>query len=244
MLHKSDKNASLFVVLALGLFFLGGLLTTVLPAMVDKSWGKPFENSDPSKGPTGKLVQYTALEQKGYEIYIREGCKYCHTQQTRTLESDTIRSGWKGVKSPVSTPDEFVYDYRQTFGTKRTGPDLSRVGGKYNAQWHKAHFKNPRDLVPGSTQRAGSVFAEPWPCQELAPGQRLRAVRGTMQDYTYQSVLFAYLLFVIFFGLAAYFFFRTMKAGYWGKESEAPKYRMLEDDPLDAHKQPPAPRRN
>jgi cytochrome c oxidase cbb3-type subunit 2 len=150
MLHKSDKNASLFVVLALGLFFIGGLLTTVLPAAVDKSWGKPFENSDPSKGPTGKLVQYTAEEQRGYEIYIREGCKYCHTQQTRTLESDTIRSGWKGVKSPVSTPDEFVYDYRQTFGTKRTGPDLSRVGGKYNKQWHKAHFNNPRDLVPGS----------------------------------------------------------------------------------------------
>jgi len=83
-------------------------------------------------------------------IYIREGCKYCHTQQTRTLLSDVKRSGWKGVDSPVSTPDEFVNDWRQTFGTKRTGPDLSRVGGKYNKQWHKAHFNNPRDLVPGS----------------------------------------------------------------------------------------------
>jgi cytochrome c oxidase cbb3-type subunit 2 len=60
------------------------------------------------------------------------------------------RSGWKGVDSPVSTPDEFVYDYRQTFGTKRTGPDLSRIGGKYDKEWHRAHFRNPRDLVPGS----------------------------------------------------------------------------------------------
>lgn len=60
------------------------------------------------------------------------------------------RSGWKGVESPVSTPDEFVYDTRHTFGTKRTGPDLSRVGGKYNKQWHRTHFRNPRDLVQGS----------------------------------------------------------------------------------------------
>jgi NADH:ubiquinone oxidoreductase subunit 2 (subunit N) len=65
-----------------------------------------------------------------------------------------------------------------------------------------------------------------------------------MTDYTYQSVLFAYLLFVIFSGLAVFFFIRTIKAGYWGKDSEEPKYRMLEDDPLDAHKQSPAPRRN
>jgi cytochrome c oxidase cbb3-type subunit 2 len=150
MLHKTDSNAILFVGAALGLFFIGGLLTTVAPPLLDKSWGKPFENHDASKGPTGKLVAYTDLEKRGYDIYIREGCKYCHTQQTRTLESDTIRSGWKGVRSPVSTPDEFVNDYRQTFGTKRTGPDLSRVGGKYSKEWHRAHFRNPRDLVPGS----------------------------------------------------------------------------------------------
>ena len=150
MLHKTDSNAILFVGAALGLFFIGGLLTTVAPPLLDKSWSQPFANSDPSKGPTGKLVDYTPQEKRGYAIYIREGCKYCHTQQTRTLESDTIRSGWKGVRSPVSTPDEFVYDYRQTFGTKRTGPDLARVGGKYDTQWHRTHFRNPRDLVPGS----------------------------------------------------------------------------------------------
>jgi cbb3-type cytochrome c oxidase subunit II len=150
MLSKADNSATFAVAAALILFFIGGILTTVVPPLVDRSWGKPFENADPSKGPTGKLVPLTELEQRGKDIYVREGCWYCHTQQTRTLLADTKRSGWRGVDSPVSTPDEFVYDSPHMFGTKRTGPDLSRVGGKYDAQWHRTHFRNPRDLVPGS----------------------------------------------------------------------------------------------
>jgi cytochrome c oxidase cbb3-type subunit 2 len=150
MLGKADRSAGFAVAAALGLFFIGGLITTVVPPLVDKSWGRPFENHDPSKGPTGKLRQLTALELKGRATYVREGCWYCHTQQTRTLVADTKRSGWRGVDSPISTPDEFVYDSPHMFGTKRTGPDLSRVGGKYNRQWHRTHFRNPRDLVPGS----------------------------------------------------------------------------------------------
>ncbi len=150
MIKKSDKNATVFIVLAVVFFMIGGLLTTVVPPLVDRSWGKAFENSDPAKGPTGKLQPYTEQQLKGRAIYVREGCWYCHTQQTRTLLADTKRSGWRGVDAPVSTPDEFVYDNPHMFGTKRTGPDLSRVGGKYDAQWHRTHFKNPRDLVPGS----------------------------------------------------------------------------------------------
>jgi cbb3-type cytochrome c oxidase subunit II len=150
MLGKADRSATFAVAAALGLFFIGGLLTTIVPPLVDKSWGRPFENTDPSKGPTGKLRPYTEQELKGRAIYVREGCWYCHTQQTRTLVSDTKRSGWRGVDSPISTPDEFVYDKPHMFGTKRTGPDLSRIGGKYNAQWHRTHFRNPRDLVRGS----------------------------------------------------------------------------------------------
>lgn len=150
MLGKTDKDATVFIVAALVFFFIGGLLTTVAPPLIDKSWSKPFENSDPSKGPTGKLRPYTEVELEGRAVYVREGCWYCHTQQTRTLLADTKRSGWRGVDSPISTPDEFVYDSPHMFGTKRTGPDLSRVGGKYDAQWHKTHFRNPRDLVPGS----------------------------------------------------------------------------------------------
>ena len=111
--------------------------------------GQPFENTDPAKGPTGKLVGYTDQEMRG-RIYVREGCWYCHTQQT-------AHAGWRREalrlarrRRPVSTPDEFVYDRPHMFGTKRTGPDLSRVGGKYDTQWHRTHFRNPRDLVPGS----------------------------------------------------------------------------------------------
>src|SRR5579885_2989693 len=150
MPNKTDNNATLFIAAAAGLFLVGGLRTMVAPPLLEKSWGKPFENHDPSKGPRGKLRPYTEVELKGRAIYVREGCWYCHTQQTRTLLADTKRSGWKGVDSPVSTPDEFVYDSPHMFGTKRTGPDLSRVGGKYDTQWHRTHFKNPRDLVPGS----------------------------------------------------------------------------------------------
>lgn len=150
MLRKADSSFAFAISAALLFFFIGGTLTTVVPPLVDKSWSKPFENSDPSKGPTGKLRPYTDQEKQGRAIYIREGCWYCHTQQTRTLLADTIRSGWKGVPSPISTPDEFVYDTPHTFGTKRTGPDLSRIGGKYDTQWHRTHFRNPRDLVPGS----------------------------------------------------------------------------------------------
>jgi cytochrome c oxidase cbb3-type subunit 2 len=150
MLHKADNNAGFAVAASLVLFFIGGILTTVVPPLVDTTWARPFENSDPSKGPVGKLRRLTPVEQRGRDIYVREGCWYCHTQQTRTLLADTKRSGWRGVDSPVSTPDEFVYDSPHMFGTKRTGPDLSRVGGKYDEQWHRTHFRNPRDLVPGS----------------------------------------------------------------------------------------------
>jgi len=150
MLNRADYSATFAVAAALLLFFIGGVLTTVVPPMIDKSWGKPFENSDPAKGVTGRLLPLSELELRGKAIYTREGCWYCHTQQTRTLLADTKRSGWRGIDSPISTPDEFVYDNPHMFGTKRTGPDLSRVGGKYDQQWHRTHFRNPRDLVPGS----------------------------------------------------------------------------------------------
>ncbi len=134
------------MVAALALFFIGGLLTTVVPPLVDKSWVAARR----PEGPTASCGRTPRRNCKGRAIYVREGCWYCHTQQTRTLVADTKRSGWRGVDSPISTPDEFVYDSPHMFGTKRTGPDLSRVGGKYDTQWHRTHFRNPRDLVPGS----------------------------------------------------------------------------------------------
>jgi cytochrome c oxidase cbb3-type subunit 2 len=150
MFNKVDKSSALFVVAAVVFFWIGGLLTTLAPPMLDASWAKPAPG----------LKDYATLARGGDEharqvldgrkIYVAEGCWYCHTQQTRTIEADTVRSGWRDVKSPVSTPDEFVYDQPHMFGTRRVGPDLSRIGGKYDAQWHATHFRDPRSLVPGS----------------------------------------------------------------------------------------------
>jgi len=150
MLRKADNSALWAIIASLVLFFIGGLITTVVPPLVDKSWSKPFKNADASKGVTGELKPLNDLEKKGRAIYVREGCWYCHTQQIRTILADTKRYGWKGVDAPISTPDEFVNDDPHMFGTKRTGPDLARIGGKYDEQWHRTHFRNPRELVQGS----------------------------------------------------------------------------------------------
>jgi cytochrome c oxidase cbb3-type subunit 2 len=159
MLRKTDTNALWAVIASLVLFFIGGLITTVVPPMVDKSWGKPFHNTDGNQGMTGELKHRNALELTGKAIYQREGCWYCHTQQIRTILADTQRYGWRGVPAPISTPDEFVFDQPHMFGTKRTGPDLARIGGKYDSQWHKTHFRNPRDLVKGSIMPPFPWFA-------------------------------------------------------------------------------------
>lgn len=150
MLKKIDKSSALFVVAAVVFFWIGGLLTTVAPPLLDASWAKPAPGLQDyaTLAASGDTVAAQILE--GRKIYVAEGCWYCHTQQTRTIEADTVRSGWRDVRSPVSTPDEFVYDQPHMFGTRRVGPDLSRVGGKYDAQWHATHFRDPRSLVPGS----------------------------------------------------------------------------------------------
>jgi cytochrome c oxidase cbb3-type subunit 2 len=138
---KTEKSSGLLFVLATAFFLVGGLLTTLLPAVIEKSWASPPAGQQP----------YTAAELHGKQIYQREGCWYCHTQQVRTLVPDTKRFGWRGVDAPISTPAEYVRDNPHMLGTRRVGPDLSHVGGKYDASWHRTHFKNPRDLVKGST---------------------------------------------------------------------------------------------
>ena len=150
MINKVDKSSVAFVVAAVLFFWIGGLLTTIAPPMLDKSWVKPAPGlkNYPALAAAGDPQAMKIM--KGRAIYVAEGCWYCHTQQTRTIEADTIRSGWRGERSPVSTPDEFVYDAPHLFGTRRVGPDLSRVGGKYDSQWHATHFRDPCSLVPGS----------------------------------------------------------------------------------------------
>jgi cytochrome c oxidase cbb3-type subunit II len=140
MLKRGERSAGFFFVAATAFFLFGGLLTTALPAAIERSWTKPVTGAHP----------YTAQQLRGKAVYQREGCWYCHTQQIRTLEADVKRYGWRGVDAPISTPGEFTQDSPHMFGTRRTGPDLARVGGKYDTSWHRTHFRNPRDLVKGS----------------------------------------------------------------------------------------------
>jgi cytochrome c oxidase cbb3-type subunit 2 len=98
--------------------------------------------------PSPGIVPFPALSLAGRDIYQREGCVGCHSQQIRTLRSETERYG------PYSLAGESVYDHPFLWGSKRTGPDLARVGGRYSDEWHRIHFRNPRDVVPESNMPA------------------------------------------------------------------------------------------
>ena len=150
MLKNIDKSSALFVIAAVAFFAVGGVLTTVAPPLLDASWSKPAPGLKDYASLAAQGDEEAKTIMAGRAIYVAEGCWYCHTQQTRTIEADTIRFGWRDQRSPVSTPDEFVYDAPHMFGTRRVGPDLSRVGGKYDSQWHATHFRDARSLVPGS----------------------------------------------------------------------------------------------
>ena len=102
------------------------------------------------------LKPYTALQLAGRDIYVREGCYNCHSQMIRPLHAETLRYGH------YSMAGEFIYDRPFQWGSKRTGPDLHRVGGKYSDEWHRIHLNNPRDLVPES-----NMPAYPWLVQAL-----------------------------------------------------------------------------
>jgi cytochrome c oxidase cbb3-type subunit 2 len=120
---------------------LFGGMVEIVPLFFQKSTTTPVEGLKP----------YTALELAGRDIYTREGCYNCHSQMIRPFRAETLRYG------PYSKAGEFVYDHPFQWGSKRTGPDLHRVGGKYSDQWHITHLNNPRDLVPES-----NMPAYPW----------------------------------------------------------------------------------
>ena len=148
---KIDVERSLLwtAIAAFLLFSVGAVLTTVVPPIVDKTlWTSDYP-----------VHEYTEQELRGIEIYKREGCVYCHTQQIRKLDSDERRYGWRLVDAPASESWEYVNDKPHFLGTKRTGPDLARVGGKYSSEWHWAHFRNPRDLGERFTPKDGNPQA-------------------------------------------------------------------------------------
>ena len=140
-----ESSLILTAVAAFLIFAVGAVMTTVVPPLVDKSM---WESEYP-------VHEYTEQELRGIGIYKKEGCVYCHTQQVRKLASDQRRYGWRMVEAPPSESWEYVNDKDHFLGTKRTGPDLARVGGKYSSEWHWAHFKDPRNMGEKFPDRKG-----------------------------------------------------------------------------------------
>jgi cytochrome c oxidase cbb3-type subunit 2 len=123
------------------------------------------------------VVPYTALEVEGRDVYIREGCYNCHSQMVRPLRSETERYGHYSVAG------ESVYDHPFQFGSKRTGPDLARVGGRYTNSWHRIHLINPRDVVPESNMPGFAWLDEETVDADVTP-QKLKALRMVGVPYT------------------------------------------------------------
>jgi cytochrome c oxidase cbb3-type subunit 2 len=146
-----ETNNGLMIVLILIVLLFGGMVE-IVPLFFQKTTTQPVEGLKP----------YTALQLAGRDIYEREGCYNCHSQMIRPFRAETLRYGH------YSMAGEFVYDHPFQWGSKRTGPDLHRVGGKYSDQWHITHLNNPRDLVPESI-----MPAYPWLSKNLVDADSL-----------------------------------------------------------------------
>jgi cytochrome c oxidase cbb3-type subunit 2 len=133
----------------------------------------------PTKRPGVKPL--TPLQLAGRDIYLREGCYNCHSQMIRPFRSETLRYGHYSVAG------EFVYDHPFQWGSKRTGPDLHRVGGKYSDEWHRIHLNNPRDLVPESNMPA-YTWLEKSPVDAESLPAHMRALRRVGVPYTDEEI--------------------------------------------------------
>ena len=164
--EKIETSNFLMIVLTLVTILFGGMVEIV-----------PLFFQTSTTQPVAGLKPYTALQLAGRDVYVREGCYNCHSQMIRPLRAEVLRYG------EVSRAGEFVYDRPFQWGSKRTGPDLHRVGGKYSDQWHLVHLTNPRDVVPES-----NMPSYPWlntaqvnPA-EIAP--KMAALRTLGAPYT------------------------------------------------------------
>jgi cytochrome c oxidase cbb3-type subunit 2 len=154
-----EKNIGLMAVLVLLVISVGGLVE-IVPLFFLKSTTEPVEGLKP----------YTALQLEGRDVYIREGCYVCHSQMIRPFRAETERYGHYSVAG------EFVYDHPFQWGSKRTGPDLARVGGRYSDEWHRVHLINPRDVVPES-----NMPAFPWLEDAVIDGSQTPKKMAAMQ---------------------------------------------------------------
>ena len=165
-----ETNIGLMVVLILLVISVGGLVE-IVPLFFLKSTTEPVEGLKP----------YTALQLEGRDIYVREGCYLCHSQMIRPFRAETERYGHYSVAG------EFVYNHPFQWGSKRTGPDLARVGGRYSDDWHRVHLMNPRDVVPES-----NMSSFPWLAENVLDGQltprKLKTMRILGVPYTDEDI--------------------------------------------------------
>ena len=171
MKHEAvEKNVGLMIVLTI-VALLFGTLVELVPLMFDSDTNEPIAG----------LMPLPALELEGRDIYIREGCNTCHSQMIRPLRAETERYGHYSVAG------EHVYEHPFLWGSKRTGPDLARVGKRYSDAWHRAHLFNPRDVVPES-----NMPAFPWLFENGLDGDRtgkkMTALRSVGVPYTDEDI--------------------------------------------------------
>lgn len=165
-----EKNLPLMVVMIVIALSWAGLVE-IVPLFWDKNTNEPVEG----------LMPHTAIELEGRDIYIREGCHVCHTQMVRPFRAETERYG------PYSVAGESVYEHPFLWGSKRTGPDLARLGGRYSDEWHRAHMYNPRDVVPES-----KMPSYPWLFTDKVDGRdtpnKMKALRMVGVPYTDEDI--------------------------------------------------------
>ena len=161
-----ERNVGLMIVLVILTISVGGLVE-ILPLFFQKS----------TTTPANELVKpYDPVRLAGRDIYIREGCYNCHSQMIRPFRAETERYGHYSVAG------EFVYDHPFQWGSKRTGPDLARVGGRYSDLWHRTHLLNPRDVVPESNMPAYAWLDRP--LKDDAIDAKMKALRSVGVPYT------------------------------------------------------------
>ena len=165
-----DKNSALLILLVILVVSVGGLVE-IVPLYFQKSTTEPVAGLKP----------YTPVQLAGRDIYVREGCYNCHSQMIRPFRAETERYGHYSVAG------EFVYDRPFQWGSKRTGPDLARVGGRYSDDWHRIHLNNPRDLVPESNMPAYAWLAKS-PADASDIDTKLKVLRTLGHPYTDEDI--------------------------------------------------------
>ena len=165
-----ERNQALLIILVILVVAVGGLVE-IVPLSFQKSVTEPVAGLKP----------YTAVQLTGRDVYVREGCYNCHSQMIRPFRAEVERYG------AYSVAGEFVYDHPFQWGSKRTGPDLARVGGRYSDEWHRIHLANPRDVVPESNMPAYAWLARrPANAEDIEA--KMKALRRVGVPYSDQEI--------------------------------------------------------